>query len=232
MKKLILIVAAAGLTTGCSPLMYSGPYGRVPPPQYAQRRPQVEAVPFGRWDNVMRLPRASTIDVLTNDGAASIGLIAGADAQSVRLLMEGVEVRIARADIVRIDLVDLAGSDTAAVARKAARGALVGVGVVGVITGVIGGELWPPPARAVRAGVALGAVGAGEAEVTRRSPRMIYLAPEQSGRGATGPGGVPDPLGEAPTVLKPMIGVRSPPSGLIACEGPPVPVTASRRGIR
>jgi hypothetical protein len=190
MKKLILIVivAAASLTTGCSPLMYSGPYGRVLPPHYGQRPPQVEAVPVGRWDNVMRLPRASTIDVLTTDGAASIGLVAGADAQSIRLVMERVEVRIARADIVRIDLVDLAGSETAAVARKAARGALVGVGVVGVLTGVIGGELWPPPARAVRAGVALGAVGAGQAEMLRRSPRLIYLAPESFGRGSTGPG--------------------------------------------
>jgi hypothetical protein len=190
MKKLILIVivAAASLTTGCSPLMYSGPYGRVLPPHYGQRPPQVEAVPVGRWDNVMRLPRASTIDVLTTDGAASIGLVAGADAQSIRLVMERVEVRIARADIVRIDLVDLAGSETAAVARKAARGALVGVGVVGVLTGVLGGELWPPPARAVRAGVALGAVGAGQAEMLRRSPRLIYLAPESFGRGSTGPG--------------------------------------------
>jgi hypothetical protein len=190
MKKLILIVivAAASLTTGCSPLMYPGPYGRVLPPHYGQRPPQVEAVPVGRWDNVMRLPRASTIDVLTTDGAASIGLVAGADAQSIRLVMERVEVRIARADIVRIDLVDLAGSETAAVARKAARGALVGVGVVGVLTGVIGGELWPPPARAVRAGVALGAVGAGQAEMLRRSPRLIYLAPESFGRGSTGPG--------------------------------------------
>ena len=192
MKKLILIVAAAGLTTGCSPLMYSGPYGAVPPPYYGygQRRPHVEAVPFGRWDNVMRLPRASTIDVLTKDGAANIGLIAGADAQSVKLVVDGVEMRIARADIVRIDLIDLAGSDTAAVARKAARGALIGVGVVAAITGVIGGELWPPPARAVRAGVALGAVGAGQDEAIRRSPRIIYLAPDHSGRGTIGPGGL------------------------------------------
>ena len=180
MKKLIVIVAAAGLTAGCSPLMYSGPYGRMPPPHYGQhfggRAPLVEAVPMGRWDNVMRLPRASTIDVLTNDGAASVGLVAGSDAQSVRLLMQGVEVRIARADIVRVDLVDLAGSDTAAVARKAARGALVG-------------GVWPPPARAVRAGVALGAVNGGQAEAIRRSPRMIYLAPEPPRRAAPASGG-------------------------------------------
>lgn len=193
MKKLIVIVAAAGLTAGCSPLMYSGPYGRMAPPPYGHhyggRAQVVEAVPMGRWDNVMRLPRASTIDVLTGDGAASIGLVAGSDAQSVRLLMQGVEVRIARADIVRIDLVDLAGSDTAAVARKAARGALVGVGVVGVITGVLGGELWPPPARAVRTGVALGALSGGQAEAIRRSPRMIYLAPEPARRAAPPAGG-------------------------------------------
>jgi hypothetical protein len=191
MKKLILIAAAAGLTAGCSPLMYPGPYGVVPRPHYGYgpRRPHVEAVPYGRWDNVMRLPRASTIDVLTSDGAAQIGLIAGADAQSVRLMVDGVETRLSRADIVRIDLVDLAGSDTAAVARKAARGALVGVGVVGLLTGVIGDELWPPPAQAVRAGVALGAVGAGQGEMIRRSPRMIYLASDYAGRGSAGPGG-------------------------------------------
>lgn len=179
MKKLSLIIATACLTTGCAPLMYSGPYGRVPTGHYAQRHQYAEAVPIGRWDNVMRLPRASAIDVLTKDGAASVGLIAGSDAQSLRLQIDGAEVRIARADVVRVDLVDLAGSETGAVARKAARGALVGVGMVGLITGVLGGELWPPPARAVRAGVALGAVGAGQAEATRRAPRVIYLAPGQ-----------------------------------------------------
>lgn len=179
MKKLIPTIAMACLTAGCAPLMYSGPYGRMPPPQYGQRRPNVEAVPIGRWDNVMRLPRGSSIDVLTNDGAANVGLIAGSDAQSVRLQVDGADVRIARADVVRVDLVDLAGWDSGAVARKAARGALVGVGMVGLITGVLGGELWPPPAQAVRAGVALGAVGAGQAEATRRTPRMIYLAPGQ-----------------------------------------------------
>lgn len=186
MRKLFFIAAAGILTTGCSPLMYAGaagPYRPVPPPYYGHQRTYAEQVPTGRWDNVMRLPRASTIDVLTKDGAATIGLKTGADVQSVRLQADGAEVTIARADIIRVDLVNLAGPDTAAVARKAARGALLGAGAAALITGVLGGEYWPPPGQAMRAGIAMGAVGAGQAELTRRAGRLLYLAPDQGAQG-------------------------------------------------
>jgi hypothetical protein len=180
MRKLFLICAAAFLTSGCSALLYSGaagPYRPVPRHYYGHPRLQPE-VPTGRWDNVMRLPRASTIDVLTKDGAATIGLIAGSDVQSVRLQIDGADVTIARADIVRVDLVDLAGSDVDAVARSAGRGALLGAGAVALVTGVLGEPYWPPPSRALRAGIAIGGVAAGQAELTRRAGRILYLAPD------------------------------------------------------
>ena len=182
MRKLFFFASAAILTTGCSPLMYPvapGPYRPVPAPYFGHSHAHPEVVPVGRWDNVMRVPRGSTIDVLTRDGAATIGRIAGSDAQSVRVQVDAVEVTIARGDIVRVDLVDLPGSDVEAVARRAGRGALIGAGAVALVAGVLGGEYWAPPARAMRAGVAVGAVAAGQAELTRRAGRMLYLAPDE-----------------------------------------------------
>jgi hypothetical protein len=184
MRKLFVIAAAAVLTAGCSPLMYngaSGMYRPIPPPYYGH--PQSEVVPTGRWDNVMRLPRTSTIDVLTKDGAATVGLIMSSDVQTVHLHANGAEVAIARADIIRVDLVNLAGSDSRAVVRKAARGALLGAGAVALVTGVIGSQSWPPPGQAMRAGIAMGAVGAGQAELTRRAGRLLYLAPDHAAQG-------------------------------------------------
>jgi hypothetical protein len=42
--------------------------------------------------------------------------------------------------VVRIDLIDLAGSELGAATRKAARGALLGLGAVALVGGVIAGE--------------------------------------------------------------------------------------------
>ena len=183
MKKMLLVITAAMATTACSPALYGIPHRRMPSPgYYGQPRAYVEQVPTGRWDNVMRLPRGSTIDVLTQDGAANVGPISGADINSVRLLIDGAEARIARADVVRVDLVDMAGSETVSVGRKAARGALLGAGFVALLTGVVGGDAWPPPGAALRAGAAIGGVSAGQAEVMRRAGRLIYLAPQQPGQ--------------------------------------------------
>ena len=179
MKKLIVLLAALAMP-GCSPAMYPMPRGAFGAPGYYRPlRETVEPVPRGRWDNVMRLPKGSTIDVLTVDGAANVGPIAGADIRTVRLFVGGTEVTIARLDVVRVDLVDVAGSDTAAVARKAARGALLGAGVVALVTGVIGREAWPPPGAALRGGAAIGAVSAAHDELARRGGRLIYLSAEQ-----------------------------------------------------
>ncbi len=179
MKKMLLVLTAAVTTTACAQGMFSVPVRGYPlMPHYAQPRVQAEPVPIGRWDNVMRLPRGSTVDVLTTDGAANVGPIQGSDVSSVRLVVDSVERRIERRDIVRVDLVDLAGSEVRGVARKAARGALLGVGFAALVTGVIGGELWPPPGAALRAGAAIGGVGGGQTELLRRAGRLIYLAPE------------------------------------------------------
>lgn len=180
MKRLLLVGVAALATTACSPMLYGLPAGRSYPPHaaYGRQRPHGEQVPTGRWDNVMRLPRGSTIDVLTTNGAASVGPITGANVDGVRVVVDGADVRIARADVVRVDLVDLAGSDTASVARKAARGALLGAGFAALLAGVVGGEAWPPPAPLLRGGAAIGGISAGQAEVMRRAGRLIYLAPQ------------------------------------------------------
>jgi hypothetical protein len=176
MRNIWPVVAAALLTTACAPLMGAPPYQSSP---YAPGpfRTQDNALPIGRWDNVMRLPRASTIDVLTRDGRASIGLITGADEQSVTLDIRGAEVDIARREVVRIDLVDLAGADGVAVARRAARGAAVGTAAMALVAGVIGGPAWPPPGAFLRAGAAGGAIVGGDSEWNQRRTRILYLAP-------------------------------------------------------
>lgn len=175
------IVLSALIATGCSPALYGMRRGLGtphPPGPYSHARPYMEQVPTGRWDNVMRLPHGSTIDVLTTNGAATVGAILGADIDSVRVAVDNAEMRIARTDVVRIDLVDLAGSEVGAVTRKAARGALLGLGAVALVGGVIAGEAWPPPAVAWRAGAAIGGVSAGQTELFRRQGRVIYLAPQ------------------------------------------------------
>jgi hypothetical protein len=179
MKKLLL-VAATIVSTGCSTLMYPRGYqpGGYYPSAYRGRGTVApEYVPVGRWDNVMRLARQTVIDVLTRDGRATVGGFVDADEQYVRVLLGDLEVSISRLDIVRIDLVDLPGSTTRAVARRAAGGAILGAAGAVLLAGVIGGEAWPPPGALVRAGVAGGALVGGETELSQRRSRLIYLAP-------------------------------------------------------
>ena len=174
MKRLSVAIAAALLATGCAPLMYpAGPAGYAP---RARAGYAPEPVPYERWDNVMRLAPATVIDVLTRDGAANVGPFAGADIRSVRILANNQEQEIDRADVVRIDLVSLPGSNVRAVARGAAGGAIVGAGVAALFSAVIGGDLWPPPGALVRSGAALGGLSGGSAAAANRQQRLIYLA--------------------------------------------------------
>jgi hypothetical protein len=124
----------------------------------------------------MRLPPNATIDVLTWDGAAHVGLFASADGGSLRLMTAGREELLPRDDVVRVDLVDLPGSEAGAVAKRAGRGALLGMGAMALITGVIGGDAWPPPAVALRAGAAYGAVLGGREALVERRRGIVYLA--------------------------------------------------------
>lgn len=191
MKTMILVTTMALATTGCAPaMMVMATRGNPAMPFIGQPTAPVEPAPIGRWDNVMRLPRGSGVDVLTVNGAANVGQIVDADNDTVRVDMDGAVLRVARADVVRVDLVDLAGSEARAVAREVARGALLGAGVVALVAGVIGPGAWPPPGEWLRAGAAVGGVTAGQAETRRRAGRLIYLAP---GARTSNSGNVGDP---------------------------------------
>lgn len=178
MKKLVILLPIL-LSSACSSLLYphGGLLGPRPIPYYG-RAQHAPAPPVGRWDSVMRLPYGSTIDVLTNDGLPNVGPITFADAKTVVISVTGREVRIPRSDVIRIDLVDLAGNDAAAVAKRAGRGALLGAGAAVLVGAVLGGSAWPPPGQLVRGGIAIGAVAGGEAALMARQRRMIYLARE------------------------------------------------------
>ncbi len=180
MWKAVLIPLAL-LTTGCTHLMYPG----IPRPMAAGyfRPVALAQSPLWRWDNVMRLPPSSTIDVLSTSGTASVGKFTSADAQSVTLKVKAGDLRISRAEILRIDLVDLPGSETAVVAKSAARGALLGAGVMAIVGAVLGGPSWPPPGSFLRAGAAAGAASAVQTTLANRQPRIVYLAPEGAGSG-------------------------------------------------
>lgn len=176
MKRLCVVVAAALVASGCAPFMYPpGQYGYTPPSR-ARAAYAPEPPPYERWDNVMRLPHAAMIDVLTRDGAANVGAFVGADIRSVRIIAGSQEREIDRAEVVRVDLVALPGSGVRAVARGAAGGALLGAGAMALFSGVIGGGLWPPPGVLLRAGAAGGGLAGGSAAAANRQPRLIYLA--------------------------------------------------------
>lgn len=178
MKNALAIVSVTLLSAGCSPMLYSGytrpsltaPYG---PPA------AMGPLPIGRWDNVMRLPHGSTIDVLTPDGRPNVGLIQMATASTLTIGVDGHEVEIDRVKVIRVDLVDLPGSEVQAAARSGARGALLGAGAMALVGFVLGGSAWPPPGALIRAGLAGGAVSGVQSSMTNRQGRMIYLAPEQ-----------------------------------------------------
>ena len=174
----LIVIAVA--SSGCAQLL--SPYGYGPTYRpYPIARPPVlpvdeSAAARGRWDQVMRLPNAATIDVLTVDGAAYIGRLTGADGRALRLIVNGIEEEVPRADVLRLDLVDLPGSEVGAMAKRAAVGAALGVGAAALVAGVIGGPAWPPPGALLRGGAAIGGVGAGEAALAARRGRVVYLA--------------------------------------------------------
>jgi hypothetical protein len=178
MQKAVVIALAAFTTTGCSQLLYPGLYAPAQSRMVAPR-PLPPPVPIGRWDSVMRLPRGSIVDVFSMNGEASVGPIAGVDGSAVRVVVRGVEEQIPRADVLRVDLVDLPGSEAGAVVKQAGLGAAVGVGAAALIAGVIGGQAWPPPGALVRGGAAIGGVAGGQAVLAARQGRLIYLAEHQ-----------------------------------------------------
>ena len=176
------LLVAALATTGCAP--YLSRYG----PGYAQPliqpRPPVAVDPSvsarGRWDNVMLLPVDSVVGILTMDGQR-VGVLSHADGYGVRVMVDGLEQQIARDDVLRVDLVHLPGSDTRAVARKAAGGALLGAGAAALFAGVLGGSAWPPAGALLRGGAAVGGVSGAMAGLAERQGQVIYIAENQRG---------------------------------------------------
>ena len=171
----LLAVPATAATSGCSQVLY--PHRPIHRP-YGMARPlaapvQPEWAARGRWDAVMRLPRGSVVDVLSMDGAAYIGAIGVVDASSLRVTVQGVEEHVARGDVLRVDLVDLPGSEVRAVARQAGIGAALGVGAAAIVAAVIGGSAWPPPGALLRGGAAIGGVAGGQSALSARQPRLI-----------------------------------------------------------
>ena len=178
MRRVIVIVLAAFTTTGCSQLFHRGLYAPARHPIVAPA-PLPSPMPIGRWDSVMRLPRGSVVDVLSRNGEAFVGSVSRVDGSAVRLVVQGVEEQIPRADVLRVDLVDLPGSEVRHVARGAGLGAALGVGAAALISGVIGGSAWPPPGALLRGGAAIGGLAGGEAALVARQGGLIYLAEYQ-----------------------------------------------------
>jgi hypothetical protein len=177
------LLLAAAATSGCAQLLSPYGYGRGYRP-YPVAGPPVmpvdtSAAARGRWDQVMRLPAGAVIDVLTRDSSAYVGQLRGTDGLTVRVMVNGIEEQIARGDVLRVDLVDLPGSEVGAVAKRATAGALLGLGAAALIGGVIGGEAWPPPGALLRGGAAIGGVAGGEAALVARQGRLVYLAENQ-----------------------------------------------------
>ena len=144
MKNALAIVSVTLLSTGCSPMLYSG-FARPPATAPFGSPTVIGPLPIGRWDNVMRLPHGSIIDVLTPDGTPNVGPIQSATGSAVTIQVDGHDVEIDRVNVIRVDLVDLPGSEVQAAARTGARGALLGAGAMALVGFVIGGSAWPPP---------------------------------------------------------------------------------------
>jgi hypothetical protein len=178
MQKAIVIALAAFTTTGCSHLGYPGLYSPTRSRLVVPTRLPLP-MPIGRWDNIMRLPRRSVVNVLSMNGEAFVGPVTSADGSAVRVLVGDVEEQIPRAEVLRVDLVDFPGSEAGAVAKQAGLGAALGVGAAAILAGVIGGPAWPPPGALVRGGAAIGGIAGGQAALAARQGRLIYLAEHQ-----------------------------------------------------
>jgi hypothetical protein len=187
-------VLLAGIAaSGCTPVVSR--YG--PSYRYPLRAPaplplaDTYSNPRGRWDQVMLLPAGSTIAVLTMDGVRA-GKLSRADGYGVQVFVNGTEEEISRPDVMRVDLVDLPGSEAAAVAKRTVGGAALGVGAAALFGAVVGGSAWPPPGALLRAGAAAGGVIGAESELSGRQGRVIYIAeyqptPARYGARTTGP---------------------------------------------
>ena len=177
-RSLIIGLAIAAASSGCAPILslygqrYPGPLLSPLAADAGRRRSGGDGA-RAVGPRHATPPPGSTIEVLTMDGGL-LGTVTHADGYSVRVLIDGIEEQIARADVLRVDLLDLPGSEAKAVGRGAVRGAVVGLGAAALLAGVIGGG--GRAAALLRGGAALGGVAGGKAALLERGPRPIYLA--------------------------------------------------------
>jgi hypothetical protein len=174
------VLLAGMAASGCTPFI--SPYG--PRSRYPMRAPaplplaDTYSNPSGRWDQVMLLPAGSTITVLTMDGVRA-GKLSRANGYGVQVFVNGIEEEISRPDVMRVDLVDLPGSEAAAAAKRTLGGAALGVGAAVLFGAVVGGSAWPPPGALLRTGAAAGGVIGAESSLSGRQGRVIYIAEYQ-----------------------------------------------------
>lgn len=172
MKILTVLIAAAVLTTGCVPAMYTA--GALARSRH-RSAPRVEASlpsPVGRWDNVMMLEAGTPLRVLTMDGHIATGHFVSANMETVTIATGAREVTVDAGHVMRIDRE--AGSGKGALRRETLKGAALGAGAAGVAGLLLGVT---PPTRVFAAASVIGAYQEGTGAAVTPGPATVYLAP-------------------------------------------------------
>ena len=123
----------------------------------------------------MRLPAKSVVDVLTMEGTAHVGLLTRADARAVRILINGIDEQIARADVLRLDVLYFPGPEAGAIVRRAAVVEAASAAAASVVAAVIGGQACVPPGALLRAAAIEGTAG-GHAPLAARQGKA-HISP-------------------------------------------------------
>lgn len=177
----IVVLLAAVLTTACSPLLAPpfGPSGFRTAARYHRPEPPV----IGRWDNVVGIRPGTAVGIVVADGSVRTGTFIKAALRSLQLQVDGGTQELARADVLRVDvLADRAGTGTAGeIAAGAAKGALGLGGVLMAIPYLATGDVIVPPARFWGLGAVVGGLDAAEKRRAQTGERTVYIAPELVG---------------------------------------------------
>ena len=172
MKMMPVLIAAAVLTTGCVPSMYTaGALARSRHRSAPRAEPSLPS-PVGRWDNIMMLEAGTPLRVLTIDGHVATGHFVSANIGTVTIATGAREVTVDAGHVMRIDRE--AGSGKGALRREAIKGAALGAGAAGV-AGLLFGVT--PPTRVFAAAGVIGAYQEGTGATVTPGPATVYLAP-------------------------------------------------------
>jgi hypothetical protein len=167
----LLVVGSMG-SVGCAPLLHPHSHPHV---ATAHQPP-----PVGRWDLVMSIDQNLVITVMDAAGVRHTGRFIGADRDALLVVKHGIEVSIARSDVMRVDLsqrIPPGRKTVKRVALTAAAGALAHAGLISFIGTAMGGKLWIAHLRYWLAGAGIGAMLGVERDVRERRPQTIYVAP-------------------------------------------------------